>query len=296
MAEWQGALNDPNEDYAYHDLGRLVAPTEAENPPEWGTLIHPDELRHVLFVGNSLLITVNGEQLTNYQLKNWTDHTVRTFAEELKHDIYPVLRRSRPVRGRREIETYAHWYDYHLADHNRFNKPFYLQLRRRPVCNLHRWRIVAPHDGQELYDLTPHTLIDHKTSSLHAAIFYNGMFGGGPAAQPIAAWRLQNLRHAIVHEVDFTSGYDRAERVPHELKDQILKRMIVAVMSAFGDGIVGGLANSSVSVGVLHESIGTTMSATSAYFGARIHQIGKEIDEWMKTRAPAYRGISVRVL
>lgn len=294
MATWQGQLNSQNEDYQYHDLGQRLRP-ESETPPAWGVLIHPDELRHVLFIGNSLLITVNGEQLTDYQLKNWVDHSVRAFAQELKHDIYPRLWRSRPIRGEREIEPYAEWYDTHLADQNKFNKPFFLQLRRRPMARLLSWKLISPVDNSLLIDLTQHAVIDYGKSILHAAVFNSGSYGG-PSGYPISAWRAGNFRFAVSHSVDFVSGYDHADRVPSELKEILFKRMVVAVMSAFGDGIVGGLANSSVSVGTLSESIGTTMSATSAYFGARILQMQKEIDEWMKSRAPAYRGITMRVL
>ena len=98
------------------------------------------------------------------------------------------------------------------------------------------------------------------------------------------------------YQVDYVSGYEHADRVPRDLREIVQKLMIVNVMSAFGDGVVSGMSNYSISLGPLSESIGTTMSATSAYFGARIAQMSGEIKDWLKTRGKAYTGIGFRGL
>lgn len=298
MANWQGQLNDKSLDYDYHDLGLRLEPG-SENPPAWGCFLHPDEVRHVLLVGNSLLVTVNGEQLTNYHIKNWIDHNVKTLSNRLQHDIYPRLWRSRPVRmkshERREIEPYAEWDDFQLFDGNKHNKNFHLRLRKRPVAKLHSWEIVSPFTGEVLIDLTDYAIIHYSRGVLQAALFNTGSYAGY-SGLPISAWRLGTGNYAAAHKIDYSTGYDHASRVPEELKEVVMNQMIIDVMSAYGDGIVGGLANSSVSVGVLSESIGTTMSATSAYFGARIAEKQKWLDEWFKKRAPAYTGFNFKVL
>ena len=106
-----GYLNDPSEDYTYKDLGLklsrgkdALAPNDIER--EWGCLIHPDEMRQILFIGNGRLITSGGDQITDNQLKNWVDQSVRALSDLLKWDIYTSLFRSRPFNDQeRIIET-----------------------------------------------------------------------------------------------------------------------------------------------------------------------------------------------
>ena len=296
MANWQGEFNDQSQDYEYRDLGMRLSPGEYP-PPRWGCLLHPDELRRVIFVGNSLLVTVNGEQLTNYQLKNWLDHNVRVPQERLQFDIYPRLWRSRPVRNinHREIEPYAEWDDFYMFDGNQHDKNFFVKLRRRPLARLHNWEVKSPFTGETLINLTDYALINYRRGTMRAALFNTGSYAGY-SGMPIAQWRFGTGRHAAAHFIDYTTGYDHADRVPRELKEVLINRMTIDVMSAYGDGIVGGLANSSVSVGSLSESIGTTMSATSAYYGARIAEKQKWEENWFKTRAHAYSGVGFKVL
>jgi hypothetical protein len=299
---WQGQLNDRSEDYEYHNLGaRLVAPvdpaaTTAPPAPAWGCLIHPDELRHVLLVGNSLLVTVNGEQLTDFQLKNWVDMNVQAFGQKLNYDIYPRLFRARYLHNQdREIEDFAEWDDPYEYDGNRNNKNFQLKLRRKNIARVINWSARSPFDGHEVINLTKYILPQYKTGILKASLYNTGSYAGFQGI-PIAAWRAANYLTNLTMYVDYVSGYDRASRVPQELRKVIIDQMVIDVMSAYGEGIVSGLSSSSVSVGVLSESIGTTQSATSAWFGARIMQLQKGIDDWFKTRAHAYRGISFRAM
>jgi len=290
MAEWKGSLNDRNENYSYHDLGLRLAPG-SENPPEWGCLIHPDELRHILFVGNSLLVTVNGEQLTDFQLKNWVDHNVRVLSNKLRYDIYPRLWRCRSIgSSRREIEPYAEW-----DDHYRYNGPvdnvFKVILRHRPVAVIHKWTLTSPFSGAMVYNFMDRMLVNYESGIIEGL---DGLSGSQftPEGIPITGYRAsRGSQSNPIHEVDYSTGYDHASRVPEELKEVILNRMIIDVMSAYGDGVIGGMASSSVSVGVLSESVSTTQSATSAWFGARIIEKQKWEEDWFKTRAAHYRGI-----
>ena len=79
MPTYAGTLNSQNEDYEYHDLGQRITPGQ---PTPLGCLLHPDELRKIIFVGNSMLVTVNGQQIQDYQLKNWVDHNERVLYQK----------------------------------------------------------------------------------------------------------------------------------------------------------------------------------------------------------------------
>ncbi len=296
---FQGFLNDPSEDYDYKDLGLKL--TRGVNPLDpnditrkWGCLIHPDEMRQIMFVGNGRLITSGGDQITDNQLKNWIDQSVRALSDLLKWDIYPRLWRYRPFHMQeRIIEPYAEWedmYDYKYKQ----SDLFFVSLRRKPVCKVMAWRLASPYNTQTMIDLTPRMIPNYGAGILKSAVY----IGGAGFNMTVSQYRSTVLRQDLPssYQVDYVSGYEHADRVPRDLREIVQKLMIVNVMSAFGDGVVSGMSNYSISLGPLSESIGTTMSATSAYFGARIAQMSGEIKDWLKTRGKAYTGIGFRGL
>ncbi|HNE56725.1 MAG TPA: hypothetical protein PK079_26415 [Leptospiraceae bacterium] len=293
-----GYLNDPSEDYTYKDLGLKLSRGKDPLEPnhierEWGCLIHPDEMRQILFIGNGRLITSGGDQITDNQLKNWVDQSVRALSDLLKWDIYPRLWRHRPFHEQeRIIEPYAEWedmYDYHY----KHSDLFFVSLRRKPVCKIINWRLASPYNKQTMIDLMPRMIPNYGAGILKSAVYIGAGFN-----MTVSQYRSTILRQDLPssYQVDYVSGYDHADRVPRDLREIVQKLMVINVMSAFGDGVVSGMSNYSISLGPLSESIGTTMSATSAYFGARIAQMSGEIKDWLKTRGKAYTGIGFRGL
>jgi len=311
MSHFQGTLNNENEDYLYHNLWRKVDPwdynktngqlIEHSRPTkEWGTLIHPDECRQILFIGNGRLITTGGDQMTDYQLKNWIDLSVESFAQQIQFDIYPRLYRHRPLPSQtpRYIEPWAEWddlYDYNPSEANYF----FLKLRRKPLLKLHKWLLAFPFTGNSYIDLTSKAIPRHWSGILKAVFVKVPWANIAPAPMGINAWR--GLMHGYAqlpggYQVDYTTGFDHASRVPAELKEQIMKLVTINVMSAYGDGLIGGMSSYSTSVSVLSESVSTTMSATSAFFGARIKQLTDEIQAWWKQRRSAYGGVTMGMI
>jgi hypothetical protein len=307
----QGALNSPQEDYEYYKLGEKVFPTirNLERPEDggypgrdkysWGCLIHPDEIRKIMAFGNGKLMTSSGEQFQDHQLKNWIDLTVQSFSDQIQWDIYPRLWRHRPTQSIQDrlIEPFAEWedtYDFNGTE----NLNFTVKLRRKPICRLHKWDIFFPVTGQRMIDLRERAIIKSGAGILQAVFVKVPYTNTSPVPTGIVAWRSMIGATAMpgAYQVDYTSGYDHANRVPAELKEQILKLFTISLMSSFGDGIIGGMANYSVSTGVLSESVGTTMSATSAYYGARILQLTNELKEWWKSSRLKYQGVGFRAL
>ncbi|AXR66620.1 hypothetical protein [Leptospira mayottensis] len=308
---FEGDLNKQSEDYEYHDLSACIYPDlEKSNTPlpGWGCIIHPDELRRIMFFGNEPLLTTRGTQLEDFQLKNWCDQTVRAFASEIDWDIYPRLFRSRPLVGQSgrfdlepktgRIEDYAEWDDTYDYDPSKSSN-FFLKLRRKNLCRLHKWVLTLPWNGNMILDLTSRATIQYKTGILRA-VFTRVPFGNVGIPQiGIQGFRFLSQNSSNLpgaYQVDYTTGYDHASRVPRELKDQVLKYFVICVLSSYGEGIIGGISNYSTSVGVISESIGTTMSAENAFFGARIRQLSNELKEWWKTAKIRYTGISFGAL
>lgn len=282
------------------NFGRIVNPA---NPKPWGNIITPDEMRMIYFMGNSRLVTMTGAYLDDDMLQGWIDQTVFAIGEELTHDIYPRMWRHRPIDFNvpREIEPWAEWEDpYDYKNENVYDH-FYLRTRHRPILRMEKWDLYNPYNNHQILDLLHNgSKINYATGDLRSVIV--GRNALLPSGLGIRAWRLYqrgvgNVSIPGSYYLDYASGYDAPERVPMELRELCAKVLAIKIMSAYGDGIVGGLANFSISVGVLSESVGTTMSATNAYFGARIGQFKDEIKVWIENGGyQRYRGLRLAIL
>ncbi len=118
-----------------------------------------------------------------------------------------------------------------------------------------------------------------------------GTIGFSPGLYPVSHHRYPNG-----YGVDYIAGYKNAKDVPFELVEIIGMLAAINLMADFGDGVVSGLANASVSLSGISESFGTTLSATSAFFGARIKDYTDRLTTWFKENKKKYRGIRLAAL
>lgn len=96
--------------------------------------------------------------------------------------------------------------------------------------------------------------------------------------------------------VQYVSGFSY-KNIPTDLINVVGKYGSLGVFSVMGDIVLGsGIANMSLSVDGLSQSIGTTSSATSAAFSARIIQYQKDIKESLVRLKNIYKGINFTVL
>jgi len=272
----------------------------------WGSLVTSDEIRYSLMNGNGRLTTVDGSYLTNENLNGFVDQTARAIAEELEHDIYPVLNRHVATgQERRIIENHARWYDSHDFESQDIPNKFYITTRRRPIIQLLKWDFVNPVElsynqgRQTILDLMPRARVTQASGILRSVGLYGTGFGFNDGNMAIRSARVQawgRTKHPNCFYIDFVSGYDHSSRVPAELREVIGLIVAIKVMSIYGDGRAAGVASFSISAGVLHESISTTQSATSAMYGARILQLEKQLKEWYERHASRYKPIRLAIL
>lgn len=85
------------------------------------------------------------------------------------------------------------------------------------------------------------------------------------------------------------------DSMPYILLDLVGKYASIRVFNMLGDIVLGtaGVANMSLSLDGLSQSIGTTASATAAAYSARIIQYMKEIKESLSQLKGVYRGIAL---
>lgn len=92
--------------------------------------------------------------------------------------------------------------------------------------------------------------------------------------------------------VTYCTGFDK---VPRDIIDVIGKLASVGIFNIAGDLILGtaGIANYSLSIDGLSQSVGTTASAENAGYSARILMYNKEIKETLRKLESYYRNISI---
>jgi hypothetical protein len=96
--------------------------------------------------------------------------------------------------------------------------------------------------------------------------------------------------------IDYLTGYENCEDVPDDLRYIIKKIAAITLMATYGDGKFAAISSRSVNLNSVSESISTTLSATSATFGARILQYQKEIKTWLTTNRQKYSRTSIGCL
>lgn len=95
----------------------------------------------------------------------------------------------------------------------------------------------------------------------------------------------------------YLTGYDY-DNVPYDIMNVVGKLAAIGVFNIAGDIALGqaALANYSLSIDGLSQSISTTNSATNAAFGARIINYNKEVQETLKRIKFKYRGFNLASL
>ena len=97
--------------------------------------------------------------------------------------------------------------------------------------------------------------------------------------------------------VDYITGF-RYDEMPFDLMDVVGKLSSIGLFNVLGDIVLGqaAVANYSLSIDGLSQSIGTTSSATNAAFGARIVNYQKEIKDSLNKLKGIYKGITLSAI
>ena len=69
--------------------------------------------------------------------------------------------------------------------------------------------------------------------------------------------------------------------MPVDLRQIIGELIAISLLNVIGDGLMSGFSSSSLSMDGVSESFSSTQSPTSGYFGSRIMQYKKDIEEYL---------------
>jgi hypothetical protein len=291
--------------------------TSDYHAPKWGLLVSPHDLRYDELFGNPLIAEADSFALTDEQLLDYARTAIAWMERELNIDILPRLIRYRDDidgngnevartdiddsaylstlrTGKQKKELYIReaGYGYKIIQARHEAR---IKLRRRPVRNVLTAKFRTPYIGTSVIDLMPYRMVKKD---------FTGVLNFRPNNTPLKTlgwdqiWQtyllapyLRDLQDIFL--IDYTTGYENAEEVPDELRWIIKKLAAITLMAIYGDGKFAAVASRSVSLNSVSESISTTMSATSAAFGARILQYQKEIKTWLATNKQKYARPSI---
>lgn len=219
----------------------------------------------------------------NKMKEGMLDHYIKSAIQYTQRMLQIVIE---PVEVKDEV------HDYYAND---FLNWSFIQLHKRPVMEVTSLSMHfgdmkmfdIPKDWVRMHSISGHIQLFPVSGSTGSLIltqngsFLPTMLGLYPNAPGL--WR-----------VSYKAGM---EDIPDDLVEYIMKRASVGVLQVWGDLIIGaGIANQTISIDGLSQSIGTTQSPEFSGSGARIKNYMDDMRELEKRLKDTYLGINLGVV
>lgn len=217
----------------------------------------------------------SGRELPDAVYEHYIAAAIATLEHELDVPILPT--------------SFCDEHDYHREDYQAFN---FIKLDNRPLISVEEFRVSYP-SGQTVIVFPAEWLRLNKPEGQLQIVPTAGtlseiLVGQGGSFLPAVYNGLAYLPQLF--QIHYTAGFE-AGRVPRNIVDIIGKIASMGPFNLFGDLIAGaGIANLSLSMDGLSQTIGTTASATNAGYGARLIQYAKEVKEALPLLRRYYQG------
>lgn len=221
-----------------------------------------------------------GNEIPDAVLEHYIASAIASLEHDLDIPIFPT--------------TFCDLHDFFRQDYAAFN---FIKLDNAPLISVSEFRVQYP-SGQTVVVFPAEWLRLHKESAQLQVVPTAGtlseiLVGQGGSFLPAIYNGMAYLPQLF--QVEYTAGFEEG-RVPRNILDTIGKLASLGPFNIFGDLIAGaGIANLSLSLDGLSQSIGTTSSATNAGYGARIQQYQKEIKEKLAMLRRYYHGVRFTV-
>ncbi len=262
---------DPEYSYRFRYIGS-IAGEEKLTAPSVEVLGAGLAISSILTVEQLKARYLFGIDLTDATGKPMSDavftHYILTAIRWFEHQIdIPIL----PT-------AFVERHDYYREDYQNYSM---IQLDNYPVLEIEKFSVQYP-SGQNVIEFPNEWLrLDQAAGHLQvvptAGTLTNVMVGQGGAFLPAIYNGLGFLPQLF--EVRYTAGFAEG-KVPANIRDIIGMFATLGPFNMLGDLIAGaGIANISLSMDGLSQSIGTTSSATNAGYGARLGAYQKQIKD-----------------
>ena len=183
-------------------------------------------------------------------------------------------------------------HDYYVGDYMSWG---FMQLHAKPIIEITELSMNfgdqkmfdIPKDWIRKFDISGQLQLFPTSGSAGSMILTQGgsflpMIAGGWNTAP-QMWR-----------VSYRAGM---EDLPEDLVEYIMKRASVGLLQVWGDLIIGaGIANQTISIDGLSQSIGTTQSPEFSGAGARIKNYMDDMKELEKRLKDTYLGINMGII
>jgi hypothetical protein len=197
-------------------------------------------------------------------------------------------------------------HDYFLQDYSNWG---FLKLWKKPVMEVHslemyygdRPMFTIPKDWLKVDELSGQIQIFPTSGSAGGMI----ITANGSLVTPVLSgnvgyapklWKVKYKAGMVQPDEAEPHVYRRAHIHP-DLEELVYKRASAAIMTVWGDLILGaGIANQSISIDGLSQSIGTTQSPMYGGASARINQLNEDVKDLMKALRSYYGGIDFTVV
>lgn len=192
----------------------------------------------------------------------------------------------------RPIEVTQEMHDYYAGDYTNWS---FIQLHKRPVIEVTSLSMnynmsqmfKIPNDWVTLYSIPGQVQLFPTSGSSGSMILTQG---GSFLPLTIGAWS----NAPGIWRVDYRAGF---EELPQDLVEYIMKRASIGILQVWGDLIIGaGIANQTISLDGLSQSIGTTQSPEFSGAGSRIKMYQEDMKDLEKRLKDTYVGINLGVL
>lgn len=238
-----------------------------------------EQLKARYFFGLDLT-DAKGEPLSDATFAHYILQAIRWMEHQLDTPIFP--------------QTFNERHDYYRLDYEAFQ---FLQLDNYPVLSVEELRVQYP-SGQNVIVFPEEWLrLNGESGQLQvvptAGTLSEFLVGQGGTFLPAIYHGMHYLPQLF--DVSYTAGFEEG-KVPANIVDLIGMFASLGPFHIFGDLIAGaGIANVSLSMDGLSQTIGTTSSATNSGYGARVINYLKQIKEQIPLLRRYYKGVRMVV-
>lgn len=247
-----------------------------------------NEIRERVLFGIPLFDS-DGNPFPDSLLQSYLDSAISWAEQTLNVAIQP-----------REIEE---WHDFLRSDYVNWG---FLRLHKKPVIEIESLELYY---GDRPMLTIPKNWIKLDHVSGFVQIFPTGGTSGGMIIDRSGALVLpimNGLNHVPqMWKVKYKAGMTEPKNmqaptrtdIHPNLIEVIYKKASIGIVGVYGELIIGaGIANQSIGIDGLSQSIGTTQSAMYSGASARIEQLQKDIDSMLPGLRSHYGGIDMVVL
>ena len=243
------------------------SPPRAADGPTADLVISVDELKELYLFGVDLTDD-DGNPFPDRMFTHYIESAIAWMEKELDIPITPI-----------EIVDELH--DHLAGDYGRWG---WFDLYQFPIICIREVGFQYPsQDSRVIIQNEWIVLPEDGTSGLIQIVPGQGSIADVLLipGQLMPMWSGATGRVPGVWRFTYRAGFE-IDEIPADIKDAIGMKAAIQIFNIAGDLIAGaGIANTSISVPGLSQSIGTTSSATNSGYGARIGQYEKQLKEML---------------